>query len=89
MHILLIEDDPDDVELLETAFVDNKIPASFTVIAQGDRVLPYLTETPLLPDVVLLDLNLPKIHGKEILANIKSSAEPYELSQSDNYVRSL
>ncbi len=72
LHILLIEDDPDDVELLETAFKDREEAAHFTVISQGDRVLPFLSDCEVLPDLLLLDLNLPKIHGREILASIKS-----------------
>lgn len=67
LHILLVEDDPDDVELLQTAFEDNHVAPEFTVIYQGDKVLPYLEETGQLPDTIVLDLNLPKLHGKEIL----------------------
>ncbi len=72
LHILLIEDDPDDVELLETAFKDREEAAEFTVISQGDRVLPFLSDCEVLPDLLLLDLNLPKVHGREVLASIKS-----------------
>ena len=72
IHILLIEDDPDDVELLETAFKDREAAAHFTVISQGDKVLPFLSGCKELPDLLLLDLNLPKVHGREILASIKS-----------------
>ncbi len=72
LHILLIEDDPDDVELLETAFKDRDESAQFTVIAQGDKVLPFLSDCETLPDLLLLDLNLPKVHGREVLASIKA-----------------
>ena len=72
LQILLIEDDPDDVELLETAFKDNAVSAEFIVISQGDRVLPYLISSANMPDIMLLDLNLPKIHGKDVLSQIKA-----------------
>jgi len=72
INILLVEDDPDDVELLETAFHEYGTSAKFIVITQGDQVLPFLEGNNQLPDIILLDLNLPKVHGKVILANIKS-----------------
>jgi len=71
MNILLVEDDPDDVELLESAFKDYNIPFEFTVITQGDKVLSHLENCNEYPDVIVLDLNLPKMHGREILTRIK------------------
>ena len=73
LKILLIEDDPDDVELLETAFKDNDVAADFLVISQGDKVLPYLLAADTLPDIMLLDLNLPKVHGGDVLASVKAA----------------
>ena len=73
LKILLVEDDPDDVEFLETAFQEKGIPSEFYVISQGDKVLTYLAACETLPDVLLLDLNIPKVHGKEILKSIKAS----------------
>lgn len=73
IHILLVEDDPDDVELLESAFRDNRIVFKSTVIPQGDEVLPHLHLGKIFPDIIILDLNLPKMHGKEILQQLKKS----------------
>jgi len=73
IHILLIEDDPDDVELLETAFRDNQVVFESTVIPQGDHVLPHLEMCKIFPDIIILDLNLPKMNGKEVLSQIKHS----------------
>lgn len=73
IHILLVEDDPDDVELLESAFRDNQVAFESTVIPQGDHVLPHLEMCKIFPDIIILDLNLPKMHGKEVLSQIKLS----------------
>ncbi len=74
LQILLVEDDPDDVELLQSAFSECHVAASFHVIMQGDKVLPWLAAQEALPNIMVLDLNLPKIHGKQILKSIYSEA---------------
>lgn len=73
LRILLVEDDPDDVDLLESALRENNIGFQSTVIAQGDQVLKHLELCKIFPDIIILDLNLPKMHGKEVLTQIKSS----------------
>jgi CheY-like chemotaxis protein len=73
LNILLIEDDQDDIDLMQDAFRDNGVDCSIDVIKQGDKAIPYLESCKKFPDVVLLDLNLPKIHGREVLDLIKSS----------------
>lgn len=74
IHILLIEDDADDIELLEDALKRNGINFILTAINEGDRVSPYLKTLQVLPDIIILDFNLPKLHGKDVLSNIKASA---------------
>lgn len=74
IHILLVEDDPDDIDLLQEVFSDNAIPFAMETIKQGDKVLPYLENCAGFPDVIVLDLNLPRMDGKEILRLLKSSA---------------
>lgn len=74
LYILLVEDDPDDVELLEAAFQGDRIPVRMEKIMQGDAVLPHLTTLDRLPDVIVLDLNLPRMHGREVLQLLKVSA---------------
>ena len=69
----MVEDDPDDVNLLESALRDNQVTFQNTVIPQGDKVLPWLHMCKNLPNAIILDLNLPKMHGKEVLAQIKKS----------------
>ena len=72
LQILLIEDDPDDVELFLDALKDNNVLHTIQVVMQGDEVIPHLEQSSVRPEVILLDLNLPKIHGKEILKILKS-----------------
>ncbi len=74
LYILLVEDDPDDIELLEAAFKGDRIPVRVDAIMQGDAVLPHLSELTSLPNVIVLDLNLPRMHGREVLQLLKTSA---------------
>jgi CheY-like chemotaxis protein len=73
IRILLVEDDPDDVELLLEAFHDNNVVFNLEVVKEGNKVLPYLDLCKIFPDIIILDLNLPKMHGKEVLQRIKES----------------
>ena len=75
LNILLVEDDQDDVELMQDALRDNDIRFHMEIVRQGDKVLPYLKACKNLPSVILLDLNLPKMHGREVLSRIKLSDE--------------
>lgn len=77
IKILLIEDDPDDVELLQDSLDANNISYEMKVINDGALVLEYLHNSPNCPDVIVLDLNLPRVHGKEILKEIKITP-PYK-----------
>ena len=73
INILLIEDDADDIELLEEAFKSNGVSYELTSIKEGDKVMSYLDADIHVPDIIVLDFNLPKLHGREILSLIKSS----------------
>jgi DNA-binding response OmpR family regulator len=74
IRMLLVEDDSDDVQLLQEAMKDNKVDFEMEVIMEGDKVMPFLNSTANLPDIIVMDFNLPKIHGKELLVSIRSSA---------------
>lgn len=77
--ILLVEDNPDDVELTIDAFRKNRILNPVVVARDGAEALDYLFGTGLhaqsgpqpLPAVVILDLNLPKVSGLDVLARIR------------------
>jgi CheY-like chemotaxis protein len=73
LKIFLIEDDGDDIELLKEAFEMNNIDCHIQVVTEGDKVIPVLSDRGVKPDVIVMDLNLPKLHGREILALIKAS----------------
>jgi DNA-binding response OmpR family regulator len=74
LDILLIEDDIDDVDLLKEALNDNNVHYEMEVIMEGDKVYNYLKESDKLPGIIVMDLNLPKTDGKEILQEIKSTS---------------
>lgn len=103
MHkeILLVEDNPDDVELTRIAFEEAKVANLLHVVSDGAEALDYLfargkhagrAAAPL-PSLVLLDLNLPKVDGREVLQAIRgneatrklpvvvltTSAEPFDI----------
>ncbi|MEO8173423.1 MAG: response regulator [Sediminibacterium sp.] len=70
LHILLIEDDNDDIELIQDALDTEKVSYQLKTIKDGGEVAGYL-ETADVPDIIVMDFNLPKVHGREILRNIK------------------
>ena len=76
IDILLVEDDPGDVLLIREAFEDNKVHNRLHVVPDGVEALTFLrqegehADAPR-PDLVLLDLNLPRKDGREVLAEVK------------------
>jgi CheY-like chemotaxis protein len=75
VNILLVEDDQDDVELMQDALKDNGVDFRMDVVRQGDKVLSFLKMCKNFPSIILLDLNLPKMHGREVLSRIKLSED--------------
>ena len=76
-EILLVEDNPGDVRLMKEAFRETKVEKNLTVINDGVKALAFLKkqlpyQNATRPDMILLDLNLPKKHGQEVLQEIKS-----------------
>ncbi len=77
--ILLVEDNPDDVELTRLAFDEAKIANRLVVVGDGAEALDYLfardshaaRDPHDLPSIILLDLNLPKVDGREVLQAIR------------------
>lgn len=102
--ILLVEDNPDDVELTRIAFREAKIANQLVVARDGAEALDYLfargehagRDQADLPSIVLLDLNLPRVDGREVLQSIRAdprtrsipvvvlttSGEPFDIEAS-------
>jgi len=80
--ILLVEDNPDDVELTLRALTKNRITTEVVVVRHGVEALDFLfargaysgRDPSILPDLVLLDLKLPKIDGLEVLRQLRADA---------------
>jgi DNA-binding response OmpR family regulator len=79
LRILLIEDDGDDIDLLKEAFDINNVNCLIDVVMEGDKAIPFLEGAKELPHVIVMDLNLPKLHGREILAQIRASKNLSEI----------
>ena len=80
IEILLIEDSPDDADLTVDVLREGRIHNRVTVIEDGVEAMAYLRRegrhaTALRPDLILLDLNLPRKNGREVLAEIKLDPE--------------
>jgi CheY-like chemotaxis protein len=76
IEVLLVEDNPGDVRLITEALKDARIHVHISVAQDGVEALALLGRegryaTAALPDLILLDLNLPKLNGHEVLATIK------------------
>jgi CheY-like chemotaxis protein len=77
IEILLVEDNPGDVRLIKEALKEAKILNNFSVVEDGVEAVAYLHQEgnyniACRPDLILLDLNLPKKDGREVLEIIKS-----------------
>ena len=77
IEILLVEDNPGDVRLMLEAFKEGEVLNNFTVMNDGVEALAYLRREgrhakAIRPELILLDLNLPKKDGREVLAEIKA-----------------
>jgi two-component system, chemotaxis family, response regulator Rcp1 len=80
VEVLLVEDNPGDVRLLEEAFKDGKFAGRLHVVRDGEQAMAFLRreapfeESPR-PSFILLDLNLPLKGGHEVLGEVKQSKE--------------
>lgn len=77
MEILLVEDSASDVRLMVEAFKEGTVPHNLSVVLDGEEALSFLRRegrhaSAPRPDLILLDLNLPKKSGAEVLGEIKA-----------------
>lgn len=81
--VLLVEDDPDDVEITKRAFAKGKIANPLYVVRDGEEAMEFLKHTGRYqqadraprPGLILLDLNLPRLDGRQVLRLVKEDTE--------------
>jgi CheY-like chemotaxis protein len=77
LTVLLVDDDPGDVLMIEEALESVRTPRDVYVVNDGEQALSFLRQTGSFataprPDVILLDLNMPRMDGREVLAVVKT-----------------
>jgi CheY-like chemotaxis protein len=80
IEVLLVEDDEGDVLMTREALEEGKVRTHLTVVGDGVEAMDYLRRAgryaeAIRPDIVLLDLNLPKRNGRQVLADIKADPD--------------
>ncbi|MEM9067685.1 MAG: response regulator [Myxococcota bacterium] len=78
--VLLVEDNPGDIKLTQKAFEKSAPASTLHVVTDGEIALNYIFQRPPFeeaprPDLVLLDINLPKVGGAEVLRAVKSDSD--------------
>lgn len=77
LRILLVEDSPSDVRLVREALKETAVPVQISVARDGVEAMDHLHQAEMglvnCPDLILLDLNLPRKNGREVLSEIKAS----------------
>jgi CheY-like chemotaxis protein len=84
IDVLLVEDDPGDVLMTREAFAEHGLTNRLHVVPDGAEALAYLHREgryadAIRPDLILLDLNLPKRDGREVLAEVKNDPDLHQI----------
>jgi CheY-like chemotaxis protein len=80
LNLLLAEDNPGDIRIIEEIIKDYELVSKMNVVYNGEEAIQSLTETlnvfpENLPDLLILDMNLPRLNGKEVLKFIRNHIE--------------
>lgn len=78
LQILLVEDNPADANLVEEALAEEKLECRLSIVREGAQAIAFIERLDAdpsrpSPDIVLLDLNLPKVSGEEVLKRVRLS----------------
>jgi CheY-like chemotaxis protein len=75
-RILLVEDNAADAQLMRIAFAETLPDARLSVVSDGETAVRTLLDDGAPPDLVLLDLNLPRLSGHEVLERVRAAPDP-------------
>ena len=73
-NVLVAEDNPGDVVLLKNTFAKDMCPYSLYIVQDGQEAIDFLNENIVVPDVIVLDINMPRVNGHEALKSIRADS---------------
>jgi DNA-binding response OmpR family regulator len=75
-HVLLVEDSPPDVLMVREAIRTSAVMADVLIAYDGEQAIRFLTEAPLRPDIIILDLRVPKLDSFRFLRHLRANQGP-------------